>query len=86
MSYSPQVIAFNSDRMTIRSAIEGDISTLRKLFENSRIEGQTRENDTGADLEFLSAGYFECNESGFWLAQYDERIVAVSYTQLTLPT
>jgi ribosomal protein S18 acetylase RimI-like enzyme len=53
------------------------VPVLRELFEKSRIEGHLRENDTGADLEHLVAGYFECKDSGFWVAEIDEFIVGM---------
>ena len=77
MSESEQQVAFNADTMIIRPAIDGYVAVLRELFEKSRVEGQTRENDTGADLDYLVAGYFECKDSGFWVAQYEEWIVGM---------
>jgi ribosomal protein S18 acetylase RimI-like enzyme len=77
MPESNHQVSFNSDSMTIRPAVDLDITILRELFEKSRIEGQTRENDTGADLDYLMAGYFECKDSGFWVAQYEEWIVGM---------
>ena len=68
---------FHSAGMAIRVAVDEDIAILRELFEKSRLEGQTRENDTGADLDYLVAGYFECKDSGFWVAQYEEWIVGM---------
>ena len=68
---------FNAEKMVIRSATNDDVNVLRELFERSRIEGQTRENDTGADLDYLMSGYFECKDSGFWVAQYEEWIVGM---------
>ena len=68
---------FHSDSMNIRSATNADVSVLRELFERSRIEGQTRENDTGADLDHLAEGYFECNDSCFWVTEYEEWIVGM---------
>jgi ribosomal protein S18 acetylase RimI-like enzyme len=68
---------FNEKKMNIRTATDSDVSTLRDLFERSRLEGQIRENDTGADLDHLMAGYFECKDSGFWVAQYEEWIVGM---------
>ncbi|MBT4583455.1 MAG: GNAT family N-acetyltransferase [Phycisphaerae bacterium] len=61
----------------IRSASENDVPVLLELFERSRIEGQLRENDTGADLDHLVAGYFECKDSGFWVAEIDAIIVGM---------
>ncbi len=77
MPESKKQVAFNSEGMTIRHAVDDDIAILRELFEKSRVEGQTRENDTGADLDYLVAGYFECKDSGFWVAQYEEWIVGM---------
>jgi ribosomal protein S18 acetylase RimI-like enzyme len=77
MSNNKPPVAFNSEVLSIRPAVEGDVGALRELFEKSKLEGQTRENDTGADLEYLMSGYFECKESGFWVAQYEEWIVGM---------
>ena len=46
---------FSTDDMIIRCAVDEDVVVLRELFERSRIEGQTHENDTGADLDHLMA-------------------------------
>ncbi len=67
----------NQESMAIRTAKEQDIPTLRDLFEKSRLEGQTRENDTGADLDHLIEGYFECKDSCFWVAEIDDIIVGM---------
>jgi ribosomal protein S18 acetylase RimI-like enzyme len=77
MAEHPQNTQFDAEGMSIRLATESDVSILRELFEKSRVEGQTRENDTGADLDYLMAGYFECKDSGFWVAQYEEWIVGM---------
>ena len=77
MQDSNQQAHFKHEEMVIRSATDCDITILRELFENSRLEGQIRENDTGADLDFLIEGYFECKDSGFWVAQYEEWIVGM---------
>ncbi len=77
MSERNQPTQFAAEGMTIRAATDRDIDVLRELFEKSRLEGQTRENDTGADIEYLVAGYFECKDSGFWVAQYEEWIVGM---------
>jgi ribosomal protein S18 acetylase RimI-like enzyme len=77
MNDQTQRAQFNAEGMGIRSATNNDTAVLRELFEKSRVEGQTRENDTGADLDYLMAGYFECKESGFWVAQYKESIIGM---------
>lgn len=68
---------FKIEEMIVRCATSEDVTVLRELFERSRIEGQTRENDTGADIDYLMAGYFECNDSCFWVAQTEECIVGM---------
>jgi len=68
---------FNTDNMRIRSATSDDVTVLRDLFERSRLEGQTRVNDTGADLDHLMEGYFECKDSCFWVAEFEEWIVGM---------
>ena len=68
---------FRTDDMIIRCAVDEDVVVLRELFERSRIEGQTHENDTGADIDHLMAGYFECKDSGFWVAQNEVSIVGM---------
>jgi len=77
MSNNQPHVAFNSEELLIRQAVEGDVHALRELFENSILEGQTRENDTGADLEYLASSYFDCKESGFWVAQYEDGVVGM---------
>ncbi len=68
---------FNTEMMKIRTANASDIPVLRDLFERSRLEGQTRENDTGADLDHLIEGYFECKDSCFWVAELNDIIVGM---------
>ena len=68
---------FDSQMLDIRFAIADDIPILLELFENGRLEHQTHENDTGADLDHLMAGYFECKDSGFWVAEISAQIVGM---------
>ena len=49
----------STEGSVIRLASVDDVPVLLELFERSRIEGQLRDNDTGADLDHLVAGYFE---------------------------
>ena len=68
---------FKISDMKIRVAVQDDISVLRDLFEKSRVDGEIRENDTGADLDHLIDGYFNCQESGFWVSEFDNTIVGM---------
>jgi len=77
MSVGNQNSPVGSQETLIRYATDGDVSVLLELFEKSRLEGQIRENDTGADLDHLVAGYFESKDSGFWVAEHDAIIVGM---------
>jgi ribosomal protein S18 acetylase RimI-like enzyme len=77
MHESNKQAQFNSEALVIREANSDDTVLLRELFEKSRVEGLIRENDTGADLEFLMASYIECKDSGFWVAHYEESIIGM---------
>ena len=68
---------FKTADMQIRVAVQDDISVLRELLEKSRVDGEIRENDTGADLDHLMDGYFNCQESSFWVAEFDKTIVGM---------
>ena len=63
--------------MQIRVASSDDIPVLRELFDQGRLEGSTPENDTGADLDHLIAGYFECEDSCFWVAEISDIVVGM---------
>ena len=68
---------FKTADMQIRVAVQDDISVLRELFEKSRVDGEIQENDTGADLDHLMDGYFNCQESSFWVAEFANTIVGM---------
>ena len=68
---------FKTADMQIRVAVQDDISVLRELFEKSRVDGEIRDNDTGADLDHLMDGYLNCQESSFWVAEFDHTIVGM---------
>ena len=68
---------FNPAVTVIRIAAASDIAVLQELYASSRLEGQLRVNDTGADLDHLMAAYFECKDSGFWVAENESVIVGM---------
>ncbi len=70
-------VEFNPKVTIVRIATLDDVSILRELYENSKLEGQLRINDTGADLDHLMAAYFECKDSGFWVAENASSIVGM---------
>ena len=53
---------FNLESIEIRAAKARGIPVICELFEQSRLEGQVRENDTGADLDHL----IETSLAGFY--------------------
>jgi ribosomal protein S18 acetylase RimI-like enzyme len=69
--------AFPPEVLPVRCATPGDIPSLRELFDRSRLEGKVRGNDTGADLEHLLEGYFNCDGSGFWVADHDGAVIGM---------
>lgn len=68
---------FNPKVTIVRSATNDDVPILRELYEKSKLEGQLRINDTGADLDHLVEGYFDCKDSGFWVAENNTSIIGM---------
>jgi ribosomal protein S18 acetylase RimI-like enzyme len=63
---------------TIRRALIDDLPYIRKLFDASVYEGQTRINDTGADIENFNEAYIEGPEtSAFWIADATGDVVGM---------
>jgi len=63
---------------TIRRASIDDLPDIRKLFNDSVYEGQTRINDTGADIDNFNEAYIEAPEtSGFWIADVTDDVVGM---------
>ncbi len=46
------------DDVTVRLARAEDYAALRLLFKAGLLEGQVRDNDTGADIENVAEAYF----------------------------
>jgi ribosomal protein S18 acetylase RimI-like enzyme len=75
---------FRLDDVTIRSACDEDLTTLLDLFQESVIEGLVGDNDTGADIDNLRAGYFsDDGESDFWVALHQQLVVGMIGVQKT---
>jgi ribosomal protein S18 acetylase RimI-like enzyme len=54
------------------------------LFNESVLEGQVRDNDTGADVENLTEGYFsDDGASAFWVADFDDEVIGMIGVQRT---
>ena len=76
--------SFDHERVVIRQAKPADHACIRALFEESRLEGQLRCNDTGADIDDLEAGYFgDEGASGFWVACVDDTVIGMVGVQRT---
>ncbi len=62
----------------IRPATLDDLPSIRRLFEASVYEGQTRINDTGADIDNFREAYLDESEtSGFWVAEVGDHVVGM---------
>lgn len=62
----------------IRPATLDDLPSIRRLFEASVYEGQTRINDTGADIDNFKEAYLDESEtSGFWVAEAGDMVVGM---------
>jgi ribosomal protein S18 acetylase RimI-like enzyme len=72
------------EEIQIRPACTEDQQGLVELFRQSIIEGQVRDNDTGADLDHLHDGYFaDEGASSFWVALYDGQLIGMIGVQRT---
>ncbi len=77
-------IQFDISRLKVELATEADLPNIRELFRAGLEDGQVPANDTGADIENLTAGYFsDDGASGFWVARYDDMIVGMIGVQRT---
>jgi ribosomal protein S18 acetylase RimI-like enzyme len=62
---------------TIRIATEADLPSIHELFDAGMQEGEVRINDTGADIEHLTAGYLTDGQHNcFWVAVTDHDAIA----------
>ena len=62
----------------IRTAMLDDLPAIRRLFQESVYEGQTRINDTGADIENFDEAYPVDSESNaFWVAERNHEIAGM---------
>jgi ribosomal protein S18 acetylase RimI-like enzyme len=62
----------------IRTATLEDLPVIRRLFEESVYEGQTRINDTGADIDNFAEAYpVDSEKNAFWVAERNDEIVGM---------
>ena len=72
------------DDVTVRLARAEDYAALRVLFKAGLLEGQVRDNDTGADIENVAEAYFsDEGQSALWVADYDDDIIGMIGVQKT---
>lgn len=68
----------------IRLARDHDHDAILALFRSGAIEGQLRDNDTGADIDRLVEAYFsDEGASGFWVADREDQVVGMIGVQRT---
>lgn len=69
---------FDIERVEVVLAGADDHAHVQRLYHESMIEGQIRDNDTGADIDNLVAAYFEDDgQSAFWVAKYDNAVIGM---------
>lgn len=69
---------FDLEQVSIRPATCDDQAAVSQLFRSGLEEGMLRDNDTGADIENLEAGYLADNgRSNFWVAEYQGQIIGM---------
>ncbi|MAT81348.1 MAG: hypothetical protein CMJ29_06845 [Phycisphaerae bacterium] len=67
-----------SNQISIRTASAADSSCIRHLFETGVNDGQIHINDSGADIDNLTAGYFQDDgRSCFWVAELASQVVGM---------
>jgi putative acetyltransferase len=54
-----------------------DQSAVERLYTDGLLAGQLAENDTGADIENIKDAYLDEPHSGFWVAEYQGRVVGM---------
>ncbi len=75
---------FDIKNITIRLATEEDHDDILSLFRSGAIEGQLRDNDTGADIDSLHEAYFsDEGASSFWVACYGDVVIGMIGVQRT---
>lgn len=83
MSEAAQV-DFDPQRVELRLASKGHYPAIRELFRASLLEGQLADNDTGADIDDIKAGYFSHGgDSAFWVAIHDSQVIGMIGVQKT---
>ena len=76
--------SFDAKDVTIRLFEERDHPAVLDLYRQGVMEGQLRENDTGADIENIVAGYLsDDGASGFWVASHLDTVVGMIGVQRT---
>lgn len=74
----PRPDNFDIERVEVVLAGTDHHADIRRLYHDSMIEGQIRDNDTGADIDNLVAAYFEDDgQSAFWVATYDNAVIGM---------
>ncbi len=75
---------FKLEEVVVALAAEADHPDVYRLYEEGVLEGQVRDNDTGADVDNLHAGYFDDEgASGFWVARHQGQVVGMVGVQRT---
>jgi ribosomal protein S18 acetylase RimI-like enzyme len=80
----PRIDMLKPKDVDIRLAEDADHAAIRRLFNEGLLEGQLRDNDTGADIENLREGYFsDDGASAFWVARRRRKLIGMIGVQKT---
>ncbi len=78
--------SFDLGQIVLRLATPADQSVLRELFDNGVVEGHVPNNDTGADIDNITDGYFaDGGASAFWVADCHGVVTGMIGVQKTGP-
>ena len=76
--------SYDRSQVVMRLANNADQPVLRELFDRGVVEGHVPNNDTGADIDNLTDGYFaDAGGSAFWVADCHGVVIGMVGVQQT---
>ena len=65
------------DALLLREYHAEDHDAVRQLYTGGLLAGHIPASDTGADIENIAEAYLESDRTGFWIVEYDGRVVGM---------
>jgi len=76
--------SFDQTSFSVELATDADHTDICRLYEAGVQEGNVHDNDTGADIDHIQAGYFnDEGASSFWVARKENRVIGMIGVQRT---